>query len=1016
MRLNPMHNALFLAATLLRAETVALKLIPDAATNWSAVDVAVGDTAQLENLGWQAGELVPELKGYSSQTIDLFGISEALTLYKHAADSDWAVSVNVSDALLQAMPGQFLFHERRNIHNYTLGTLWLGLGCSEQTASTVNFEPDSELEELFELVLGVTTQVLWGLYHNHQVNADATTGLQGIAECRNQVTQLIRRGRSTPGGIACYMIGIDDYQEIKHHKGTGVLDTMLKSTALVLQNNLRAGDGCYRYSDAIFAVLVQTADETGANKLALKLQQQLRNNEATAIVTYSIGYIFQDSGTADDPLRLTLCAELALGQAKSRGPAQLQAFSGTFDPLDANYKESKLSLVTADPARDHRNSQLLWKTIGLFAAELDAQSLCSQFAQLLKNALGLNTVELLRETRDGLAPIALQNDSPATHFNAKRTLLAQQALQFKKTIATTKNLGDGYWLATPFVTRNTRKGCLFVERTMPFDAADQLLLKALADQLTRALDRIDLILADQQESEQESDELKTELRALRKTPGSSTQQPQGELAIRSYPMKQVVEYATKIAATDAPVLILGEQGSGKTLLASIIHAHSNRADGPFLVLDLASGLVSEPLQDHTAHSQLEVQHRLFGDPDKAVASSGNDKSGMLMAATGGTLLIDEICALPSAAQTRLLDFLTHGSFAYKAGNHSTDQTFSADTRVICTTNRNLVDEVETGRFSEALYQRLQFIQLAVPALRERTADIPVLAKHFIAHSNEVLGKSIDTLSDNAWQRLMTHSWPGNVRQLQQAILQASVTSQGNLIDLQDLRVLDLPPMNDAERSVIRTEAPEGERDFDQDRVKAATIAIDANNPDSWAALSQLLGRQIHQLLADSKHEAPIGRWLADAVVLSAAEVNQFVARRAAKLLGVPETTLRRQLRKAKQNADNPFQVTSQEWLTDLSTLRTLLTRIMSEPQTDPEQDGLADQCQALVLAEIAGQVGENRKLGAALMGVTPPTYSRWLERYEIALQPIAETTATDTGTDYSDASSLQGTPSNRSSQ
>ena len=979
MRLNPMHNALFLAANMLRAETVALKLVPDAATNWSAIDVAVGDTAQLASLGWQQGDSVPALPDYQHKTLDLFGISDSLHLYKHPTNTGWAVSINVSDALLQAMPGQFLFHERRNVHNYTLGTLWLGFGCNEQTSEVTNFAADSESEALFELVLGVTAQVLWGLYHNHQVNADATTGLPGIAECRNQITQMLRRYHTAPGGIAFYMIGIDDYQEVKRHQGSAVLDSALKSTAQLLQSSLRGGDGCYRYSESIFAVLVRTAEEDGANRLATKLREELRSADAVSSVTHSIGYIYQPNDGADDPSKLTMCAELALGQARVKGPAQIQAFSGTFDPQNANYADSKLNLLSADPARDHRNSRLLWQTIDLFAKESDAHSLSHAFMELLQSSLGLSTVELLRENPDfpeeGLATL----DHQPANLGAKRTLLAQQALQFKKTVATTKNLGDGYWLATPFKTHGKRMGCLFVERMQKFDAADQLLMKALADQLSGALDRIDQIYNDQSESEQESDELKAELRTLRHT---RPELEDNELVVRSYPMKQVVEYANKIAATDAPVLILGEIGAGKTLFARTLHTASSRAIESFSTIDC------------TASHPEDLDRLLFGEARQDNHTPTKTIDGQIAAADGGTLLIDEVSALPADTQEKLLAYLNDNRFTPV---NSTQQQV-ANTRIICTTNRDLMIDVGSGLFSEALYQRLQFLQLRLPALRERTADIPVLVKNFLARCNAQFGKSIQRLTDDAWHRLMNHDWPGNVRQLEQAIVQACVTSTADQIDALDLRFLDISP-RPAEHpasSYLNTPASPPAIAGEASAEASAPVAIDANNPDSWSLLSTLLAGQIHRLLADSQHDAPIGRWLADAVVLCAAEVNQQVARRAAKLLGVPETTLRRQLRKAQQNADNPFQMTSQEWLAEMGSLRTLLTRIMSDTNADAQQDGLADRCQALVLGEITQQVGDNRKLGAALMGVTPPTYSRWLERYDIEFTETSTDAATET--------------------
>jgi len=149
----------------------------------------------------------------------------------------------------------------------------------------------------------------------------------------------------------------------------------------------------------------------------------------------------------------------------------------------------------------------------------------------------------------------------------------------------------------------------------------------------------------------------------------------------------------------------------------------------------------------------------------------------------------------------------------------------------------------------------------------------------------------------------------------------------------------------------------------------------------------LLAGQVAALINDSRLEAPLGRWLADTVVLTAAEVSDGVARQAARLLGVPETTLRRQLNKARQNEENPFQLMSQQWLTTLPALIELLKNLMQQEGSNVE---FSERCQAILLQEVANHIGTDRSTGAGLMGITPPTYSRWLEKFDIQPQPVEQ--------------------------
>ena len=260
------------------------------------------------------------------------------------------------------------------------------------------------------------------------------------------------------------------------------------------------------------------------------------------------------------------------------------------------------------------------------------------------------------------------------------------------------------------------------------------------------------------------------------------------------------------------------------------------------------------------------------------------------------------------------------------------------------------------------------------------------------------------------RKLLDYGWPGNIRELQNAILRATLTASGDVIDASDLHFAESSaaliaaqpatlapamtvqgaplPKHSVQRPTNPTpytgSTPAAPERFAEPLAGSADTDVSdpgTTNEDDWTMLAAILRGQAQALLEEGAADAPLGRWLADAVVLTAADASDNVARRAAALLGIPETTLRRQLRKARQNAANPFQVTSRQWFATLPALTDILRALLSV--TTREGD-FTEQCQALLLAEVALQVGTDNRTGAALMGITPPTYARWLRKHGVS--------------------------------
>jgi DNA-binding NtrC family response regulator len=238
---------------------------------------------------------------------------------------------------------------------------------------------------------------------------------------------------------------------------------------------------------------------------------------------------------------------------------------------------------------------------------------------------------------------------------------------------------------------------------------------------------------------------------------------------RSPSIERLLERVGTIAASEAPVLIHGESGSGKELVARTLHRRSARQAGPFVAVNCAA----------FPESLLEAE--LFGHERGAFTGAVRRRDGRFKAADGGTLLLDEIAEIPLPAQAKLLRVLQEGSVEPLGTNESV----SVDVRVISATHRDLKERIAQGLFREDLYYRLNVLDLTIPPLRERRADLPLLVEHFLRRATPA-GKEASKISPRAWAALYEHAYPGNVRELAHAIQHAVVLARGGEIDMQHL--------------------------------------------------------------------------------------------------------------------------------------------------------------------------------------------------------------------------------------
>jgi two-component system, NtrC family, response regulator AlgB len=228
--------------------------------------------------------------------------------------------------------------------------------------------------------------------------------------------------------------------------------------------------------------------------------------------------------------------------------------------------------------------------------------------------------------------------------------------------------------------------------------------------------------------------------------------------------------AIKVAASDATVLLRGESGTGKGVLARMIHARSGRAAGPFVTVhcpSLSAGL---------------LQSELFGHVRGSFTGAVHDTVGKVTAANGGTLFLDEIGELPSALQPQLLRLLAENRYERMGDS----QPQECDIRLLAATNCDLAAAVAGGTFRDDLLYRLNVIEIVLPPLRERRADIPVLANHLLQFFARRSAKPVFGFAPEALSAIQSHRWPGNVRELRNAIERAVILAAGSMVGVADL--------------------------------------------------------------------------------------------------------------------------------------------------------------------------------------------------------------------------------------
>ncbi|MBT8429778.1 MAG: sigma 54-interacting transcriptional regulator, partial [Gammaproteobacteria bacterium] len=689
--------------------------------------------------------------------------------------------------------------------------------------------------------------------------------------------QSLVAARDKQQSVALALINPDDFGLINHQLGRKKGDLALRELAQQLQSSLRKSDTLFRYGGAVFGMIMQATSEQEANmaaeRLRISMSQYTLLNGAVRL-TFSIGVAVY--GTEEWKCRQTDVNEMmrradqALNAAKLSGgscttfwePGGLASVVENLDRLNG--------IFTADTEKDYRNMLLLWDMVSLITSDPDSQAVANAFVDRLNatfkpGRIGLYEIDekeelnLLaacrgekqhRTDRPAKTSLSLTNSQRDMMHKAMRERCTEQLRESVKQ-QNDDNETSIIAYAVPLVAREQCLGCLYVdgpETTFMLDSSDQIFFTTLANQVAIALDRAKLASQWLQQKETESQQLRQEVRGLRNALQHS------RLIYRSSQMQAVLDVLRRIAPTDTTVLITGESGTGKEVLARTLHEQSKRHNQPFVTVDCGA----------IAQSLMDVE--LFGHVKGAYTGAQEGAKGRIVQADGGTLFLDEIGELPLEVQTKLLRFVQEKEITPVGSSKSR----KVDVRIIAATNRNLAAESATGMFRQDLYYRLQVVTLIAPPLRERQDDIQPLAYYFLEKYAVQNDKAARRLSPEAEAALLRHPWTGNVRELQNRILQAVVMSDSEEIDSSGLELEVTEnhppnPVNPAMRTPVEAPVENATEPFPSAKgeqpLQDGTKGQMPEKLDPWELLCSELGRQVtHAVTKRNGTPNPLGRW------------------------------------------------------------------------------------------------------------------------------------------------------------
>ncbi len=859
------------------------------------------------------------------------GDPEGLLLRLPAAPSSWLLLLGSRRPPTPPAAG---FRRRRDGESAAPASPgWLGLRLPAGLAEARRLLEQEQASATWLLEVG-SRLVAQGA-HLRQALVDPVTGLPGRIGFQALLREELEAARRSGRPLALLLLNPDDFAAVNERHGARQGDRVLAELAGLLLGELRAADGVSRFGGAIFAVVLSATSPERARQVADRLLVAVAKHPFLdgAVRRELRAGIAGASLAPERPLDLVRRADEALRSAKLSAASPVALAGGG----DGAASPSAM-LATGDLARDYRNMALLRDAVHITTDAGDFHATLQEVLDRLFSALRPDQLVLFERRRDEQPAVllALRRDSTLGRARVRDVDLGAAGAGIVKAAVATGRVRQVAWgdadggaghLAWALPVAHGRRvwGALYVAggaESLEVGPEDLIFLEAFASQLGIAMDRTHASARQERRRLDQARRLRGQILQLQRAVDRAV------LLHRSPAMERLVAQAERLALTDAPVLITGEPGTGKSLLARFVHERSPRRERGLTALDCRSV------------PAVRGEEELFG-------SAGGSRSavGLLAEADLGTLYLAQVSALPDAVQARLMSFVLDPRWPV-ASNREPRR---LDVRLLASAGPDPAADAAAGRLRSDLLGRLGLQRLAVPPLRERPEDIELLAEHFLSSFGRQYGGSGRELSAGARQALGRHGWPGNVRELRNRVLQAVLVATGPILDAEAFGLDSAGEAAAARRRAAPGKAPLLER--------------------SRGTLRRELRQQ---LIAVGRGAGvlPLGRWLGDDLLLEVDSRVGAVARRGAVAAGLPETTYRRRLAKARAQAAAGLAPRTADW----HRVREILHRLVRAP--DATGRALLDLGEELLLTEILRLHPNDAVRGAGLLGVTVPTFRR----------------------------------------
>jgi hydrogenase-4 transcriptional activator len=665
-----------------------------------------------------------------------------------------------------------------------------------------------------------------------------------------------------------------------------------------LNQRLRATDLVSLYGDFQLSVSMPYTSIAEGELIASSILTDLNEEFSKSSVKFFIGLSYSLPGD-QEPFELFRQAESALHLAEDSASDRVIVWDENLERAKSEAQLERRGEV--DRQREYQNRVLLWNVINVVSRGDSLLETSRKVCSHLRQSFGFEQVALMERTERGFELIIGDSAETTLDSMSQLDLSEKTFVQLDKTLAS-----DNFFFAgdDSYLFKLSSTKLLFFPSHRALADSEIEFLQNLLSYFVASVQRYDL-----------------------KVPAITIESDPGFVS-SSKKMQGVLERVDLVAPTHATVLITGESGSGKEVMAQTVHRNSPRSDKPFIIVDC--GAVVGSL----------IESELFGHTKGAFTGADSHFVGRLKEAEGGTVLLDEIGELPLDVQVKLLRYVENREIAPVGSSRYQ----SVDTRVIAATHRNLRALVDEGTFREDLFYRLNVFTLEMPPLRERRDDVLSLARHFLSMYAGQYERGSIGFSEDAEQALLQYSWPGNIRELANVVNRGLILCKDSIIGTIHLGIFPS----------VKTDLVESQQVLDPEKKLESSIK-------KWVSIS----------LRDQPEFFPLGTLLEQQTISGVLLHHNEVLNRAAISLGIPESTLRRKAMRLGLYDEEVCRDRIPGWeeVNDILMLLCDIAKSEGVPLLDFVLFVLTRELEARRL---------NKKDAALILGVSVPTYRRMI--------------------------------------